>query len=186
MKQYTKKIENIMLDSNKQANKDGLLWYTRLNRHCRDLGLTYKLPQWKVSAIMSALSPITSFENNLHDTEQILKYGNKVKNKNLKSPLFIKKAIAIYNAVCYKEVSSLFNEKTGRKTLSFWDNLSNVNSNRVTIDVHMIRHLGIKGSLTGKKYREAEKAIQDYANKINVKPYQLQAMLWCNVRGKSW
>lgn len=183
---YKKRIENIMLNSKKQANQDGLIWYTRLNRHCRDLGLKYNVPQWKVAAIMSALSPITSFENNLHDTDKILKLGNKTKNRDLKSPLFIKKALAIYNAPCYNEVRKLFNEKTGRKTLSFWDNMANLESDRVTIDVHMIRHLGIEGSLTNKKYRDAENAIREYAAQINVKPYQLQAMIWCNVRGKSW
>ena len=50
----------------------------------------------------------------------------------------------------------------------------------------MIRHLGIEGSLTQKKYRDAEKAIQDYAAKINMKAYDLQAVIWCAVRGQSW
>jgi thermostable 8-oxoguanine DNA glycosylase len=64
--------------------------------------------------------------------------------------------------------------------------MANLKSERVTIDVHMIRCLGIEGSLTNKKYRDAEKALQDYAKKINIKPYQLQAQLWCIVRGASF
>jgi hypothetical protein len=180
---YKKRIENIMLNSTKQANQDGLIWYTRLNRFCRDLGEKYNTPTWKVAAIMSALSPRTSFENNVHDTEQLLKNGT---NAKLKSPLFKKKALKIYNASCYNEVRKMFKEKTGRKTLSFWDNMANLESNRVTIDVHMIRHLGIEGSLTNKKYRDAENAVIEYAETVGVKPYQLQAMIWCNVRGKSW
>ena len=180
-----RKIENIMLSGTKQQLQDGLLWYTKLNRFCRDLGEKYSQPQWKVAAIMSALSPITSFDNNLHDTVQVLRHGNKTVNKNLKSPLFIKKALAIYNTTCYNEVSQLFNEKTGRKTLSFWQNMSNTNSRRTTIDVHMIRHL-LDEKLTNKRYRETEKIMQDYADEIGIKPYQLQAQLWCIVRGKSF
>lgn len=176
-------IENILLKGTKQQLKDGQIWYTRLNRFCRDLGETYNQPTWKVAAIMSALSPRTSFQNNVHDTESLLKHGA---NAYLKSPLFRSKAVKILNAKTYAEVDALFNEKTGRKTLSFWDNMANLESDRVTIDVHMIRCLGIKGSLTNKKYRDAENAIQDYANKIGVKPYQLQAQLWCIVRGQSW
>ncbi len=175
-------IEKILDKASSKHRYDGKIWYTRLNRHCRDLGLKYGQPTWKVTAIMSALSPRTSFQNNLHDTEALLRDGE---TAYLKSPLFRKKAVAIYNATCYNEVEDLFNEKTGRKTLSFWENLMLV-GNRATIDVHMIRHLGIEGSLTQKKYREAEQAIQDYADKIDMKAYDLQAVLWCAVRGQSW
>lgn len=177
-----RQITNILDKTTVQSRSDGKIWYIRVNRFCRDLGFKYNQPTWKVAAIMSALSPRTSFENNCYDTEELLK---NVLNAKLKSPLFFKKAIAIYNASCYNEVRSFFKEKTGRKTLSFFENIMLI-GNRATIDTHMIRHLGIKGSLTDKKYREAEKAIQDYAEKINIKTYDLQAILWTTVRGKSW
>lgn len=177
-----RQITNILDKTTYESRNSGKIWYTRVNRFCRDLGFKYNQPTWKVAAIMSALSPRSSFENNCYDTEELLKSGL---NAKLKSPLFRKKAIAIYNASCYNETRSFFKEKTGRKTLSFWENIM-LKGNRVTIDVHMIRHLGIKGSLTDKKYREAEEAIQKYAKKINVKAYDLQAILWTTVRGKSW
>ena len=177
-----KTIEKILDNTTPQTLSDGKIWYTRLNRFCRDLGEKYHQPTWKVTAIMSALSPRTSFQNNIHDTEQLLKHGE---NAKLKSPLFRKKALAIYNATCYNEVRVLFKEKTGRKTLSFWENMMLV-GNRATIDVWMLRGLGIEGSLTDKKYREAEKAIQDYAEKVGLKAYDLQAVLWCTVRGASF
>ena len=175
-------IENILDNATKQNLQQGKTGYTTLNRYCRDLGQTYNQPTWKVTAIMSALSPRTSFKNNVHDTEQMLKYGE---NAKLKSPLFKKKAFAIYNATCYNEVRVLFKEKTGRKTLSFWENLMLV-GDRATIDVHMIRHLKIDGSLTDKKYREAETAIRDYASKLNIKTYDLQAILWVVVRKEAF
>lgn len=175
-------IENILDQANKQNIEQGKMWYTKLNRYCRDLGETYNVPTWKVTAIMSCLSPRTSFKNNVHDTEQLLKYGHSAK---LKSPLFRKKALAIYDATCYNEVRKMFSESTGRKTLSFWENLMLV-GNRATIDVHMIRHLKIDGSLTQKKYREAEKAIQDYADKLKIKAYDLQAILWVVVRKEAF
>jgi len=175
-------IEKILDKSNLQHRNDGKIWYTRLNRFCRDLGEKYNEPTWKVTAIMSALSPRTSFKNNVYDTEQLLKYGE---NAKLKSPLFRKKALAIHNASCYNDVRALFKEKTGRKTLSFWENLMLV-GNRATLDVWMLRGLGLEGSLTDKKYREAEKAIQDYAEKINMRAFDLQAVIWCTVRGESF
>jgi len=177
-----KTIDKIMDNASTQNRYDGKIWYTRLNRFCRDLGEKYNQPTWKVTAIMSALSPRTSFQNNIYDTEQLLKHGE---NAKLKSPLFRKKALDIYNASCYNDVKPMFKEKTGRKTLSFWENLMLV-GNRATIDIHMTRHLGIEGSLTDKKYREAEKAIQDYAKQINITAYNLQAILWVTVRGESF
>lgn len=177
-----KTINKIMDKTTAQTRNDGKIWYTRLNRFCRDLGEKYDQPTWKVTAIMSILSPITSFQNNIHDTEQLLKHGE---TAYLKSPLFREKAVKALNAENYNEASALFKEKTGRKTLSFWENL-NLVGNRATIDVHMIRHLGIKGSLTQKKYGMAEKAIQDYAKNVGMKTYDLQAILWCTVRGVSF
>lgn len=178
----TRQINRILERSNLRAREDGLNWYKILNRYCRDLSEKYNSPIWKTCAIMSVLSPRTSFNNNVHDLEKMLKYGSKAK---LKSPLFRDKALRVMNCENYTEVKNLFNEKTGRKTLSFWENLMLV-GNRVTIDVHMIRHLGIKGSLTDKKYREAEKSIQDYSKKVGLKPYELQAVLWCIVRKESF
>jgi len=182
MNKTKKLIEKILDGASTSHRYDGKIWYTRLNRFCRDLGTKYNQPTWKVTAIMSILSPITSFRNNIHDTEQLLKYGE---NTYLKSPLFREKAIKALNAESYQEVRALFNERTGRKTLSFWENL-NLVGNRTTLDVWMIRGLGIEGSLTQKKYREAEKCIQDYATNINMKAYELQAVLWTTLRGVSF
>lgn len=178
----TKTIEKILLTGTKDQLNDGIIWYTRLNRFCRDLGEKYNQPTWKVAAIMSILSPRTSFQNNVHDTESMLKNGSQ---GYLKSPLCRKKATKALNAETFEEVHALFNEKTGRKTLSFFENIMLIGK-RATIDVWMIRCLEIEGSLTDKKYREAEREIQDYAEKINVEPYQLQAMIWCTVRGHSF
>lgn len=175
-------IENILLKGNKQQLNDGKIWYTRLNRFCRDLGEKYGQPTWKVSAIMSALSPRTSFQNNVHDTEQLLKYGAEA---YLKSPLFRSKAVKILNAKTYGEVRGMFKEKTGRKTLSFWENMMLI-GNRTTIDTHMLQMFSIQGSLTQKKYREMENAIQNYADKIGMRAYDLQACLWVIQRGTAW
>lgn len=177
-----KLIENILLNATSQQVHDGKIWYTRLNRFCRDLGEKYDQPTWKVAAIMSALSPRTSFANNIHDTESLLKNG---KDAYLKSPLFRKKAVKILECSTYGQVDALFNEKTGRKTLSFWENLMLV-GNRTTLDVWMLRGLGLEGSLTDKKYREMEKSIQDHAEKFNIRAYDLQAVIWTTLRGKAF
>lgn len=176
-------IENLLDRATKQNITDGKLWYKRLNRYLRDISMQYNIPQWKVGAIMSILSPRVSFKINLEDTITLIKHGNKAK---LKSPIFIKKALLALNAKSYDEVRALFNEKTGPKTLAFFDNLVNPKSDKVTIDVHMIRALNIQGSLTSKKYKHAENIIREYASKVSLQPMQLQAILWTVQRGKAW
>lgn len=175
-------INKTLEKATKNDIKQGKDWYKKLNRYLRDLSIEYSQPTWKVAAIMSILSPRTSFSNNVNDTEKLLKYGS---NAKLKSPLFKEKALKAYNAKSYDEVKALFNEKTGRKTLSFFENLLLI-GNRTTIDTHILQLFNVKGSLTQKKYREVEKAIQDYAEKINCKAYDLQAILWVVQRGEAF
>lgn len=175
-------IEQTLDKATSKDFRQGKSWYTKLNRYCRELGEIHSQPTWKVTAIMSALSPRTSFANNVHDTEMLLKYGKKAK---LKSPLFRDKALKILKAKSYNEVKALFSEKTGRKTLSFWENLMLV-GNRATIDTHMLQLFELEGSLTQKKYREMEQAIQNYADKVNMRAYDLQAVLWVVQRGEAF
>ena len=178
-----KEINNLMDIATKQNITDGKLWYKRLNRYLRDVSFIYNVPTWKVGAIMSILSPRVSFKINLEDTITLLKHGSKAK---LKSPIFKVKALKALNAQSYDDVLALFSDKTGPKTLAFFDNLVNPKSEKVTIDVHMIRAFNIKGSLTNKKYRQAEIMIQNYASKVGLQPMQLQAILWTVQRGKAW
>jgi hypothetical protein len=177
----SKEIEKYLSKATKQQLNEGLNWYKNINRYCRDLGERYNLPTYKVAAIMSILSPRTSFANNVHDTEKLIQYRE---NANLRSPLFKDKALRVFDTNSYEEAVSLFNENTGRKTLSFFENIMLI-GNRATIDTHMIKFFNL-GNLTPKKYREAEKIIQDYALKVNLKPREIQAMLWVIIRGKAF
>ena len=154
-------------------------WYKVIHRHCKVMSDTYNLPYWKVAGVISALSPNNKFKRNLLDAENLIKYGESVKvctyNDNKT------KALKIIEA---RNVSEVYKVFTGRKTLSFFDNIVNPRSERVTVDLWMIRVFDLKGSLTPKRYGIIEKAIQDYAAKIKVRPMELQAMLWVAQRGE--
>jgi hypothetical protein len=178
-----KKIEKTLLNGTSQQLKDGLNWYERLNDYCSELANTFDMPVYKVAAIMSILSPQCSFTTNVRDTFVLLQDG---KDAKLRSPIFKEKALKALYANSFDEVSALFNEKTAPKTLSFFENLLLLDSNRVTVDIHMIRFFEIEGSLTIKRYKQCEKYIQDYAEMVGLKPFQVQAQLWCIVRGKSF
>ena len=161
--------------------REAKTWYDRLHDHCHLIAGIYSVPYWKVAGIISALSPNNKLNRNLIDAENLIKLGASAKvctyNENKE------KALKILNAATISEVYAVFK---GRKTLSFFDNIVNPQSERVTIDVWMIRVFGIQGSLTDKRYRDAEASISSYASKIGVKPMELQAMLWTAQRGSAW
>jgi hypothetical protein len=161
--------------------KNARQWYAEVRRFCVTIADKYSLPYWKVAGVVSALSPRNRFDRNLVDAENVIKLGNAATVATFGNNK--RKALAIIAASDINQVYAMFE---GRKTLSFFDNIVNPRSQRVTVDVWIIKAFKIEGSLTDKKYREAEEAIQDYAAKINVKPCELQAMLWVAVRGKAY
>lgn len=181
MNNKNKIISETLEKASKSTLRNASSWYTVIHRHCKVLSEVYNIPYWKVAGIISALSPNNKFKRNLFDAENLIKYGASVKvctyNENKE------KALKILEAKNVNEVYAVF---TGRKTLSFFDNIVNPRSNKVTVDIWMIRVFGLEGSLTPKRYGEIELAIQDYAAKINVRPMELQAMLWVAQRGETW
>jgi hypothetical protein len=179
---YEQIIENYLSKATKKQIEQGKNWYYELNDFCHTMASTFEIPVYKVAAIISILSPLTSFSNNVRDTYVLLMDG---KGAKLKSPLFKKKALTCLGLNEYQEIASLFSEKTGRKTLSFFENLM-LQGDRATIDSHMGKMFVGKTRVTNKEYREIEKAIQDYALKVNLKPFELQAILWVAIRGKAF
>lgn len=174
-------IQKYIEQGNKQQLFDGTNWYKRVNRHCNALSEKYNVDAWKVAGVISALSPRNNFKRNLQDAESVIKYGLGAKvctfNNNKE------KAVKVLSCKSYSEALQLFK---GQKTNKFFKNIADLTSNDAVIDVHMIRALKIEGSLTPKKYNLAEKAIQDYANKVGLKAYQVQAIVWAVVRGESY
>jgi hypothetical protein len=181
-KQVLKQIETSLLSLNDEQKKQGLNWYKDIHDYCRLVSDMYSIELWKVCAILSALSPNNRFYRNVIDVISLIKHKGNAKVCTYNSNK--QKALKCLEANSFDECLKLFK---GRKTLSFFLNIYKPLSNdRVTIDVWMIRYFDIKGSLTDKKYRQAETIVKQCADKLNMLPHQLQALLWIAARGNAY
>jgi len=166
-------------------------WYFTVNEYCLHLSECYNVPLIKVSAILSALSPQNTFEQNLIDLERFLESGGVTKASTFKSQR--DKAYVILHMVDYDEDKIKDILGKGLKTRSFFENIYRPHdSDAVTVDLWQIRWakaLNIvpeQGTLTPKRYRKIASRVRKYAKKINMLPHQFQAMTWVYMRGKEF
>lgn len=168
---------------NPSTIKDGLTWYNEANKYCNVLAIQYNKPIDVVCAILSALSPATNYEQNKKDTLNLLAgtkgyrcstYGSNVS----KARLIVSGKLSPANA---------FSLKTGPKTYNFYRNVLHPDSNEYcTIDRHAYAivtddtHI----HLTPKRYELIAGHYKRAANKLGIKPCQLQAVLWVDYRNK--
>lgn len=160
-------------------------WYFEVNEYCRTLSDIHNIPLIKVAGMLSALSPNTTFALNIKSLERfIINKGDcKVSTYNNQK----NKALTILNSnndITIEEIKTILG---GLKTQAFFDNIYRPNiSQEVTIDLWMIRHFKIKGSLTPKRYRDASNKIRKIAKDLNLLPHQVQAGIWVDIRKNAW
>lgn len=165
-------------------------WYFEVNDYCKTISEIYNIPLIKVAGILSALSPNTTFQQNVKSTENFLKTKGKCKVTTFHGQK--KKALKILkssNNITIEEVKYILGSKkdSALKTKAFFDNIYRpYTSEEVTVDLWMIRWAKIEGTLTPKRYRQVSDKIREIAKDINLKPHQVQAGIWVDIRGKVW
>ena len=189
------KVYNLCTDSEKG---ESLNWYKETNTFATHLSELFNLnSNVKVCGIISALSPAVNWERNKVDTHNFLaladansseetilrgKFGTYKNN--------VLKAIEIYNlkSPTAKKIGEILLGKTGLKTMSFFYNIYDLNNEEiVTIDRHAVKvannvYKGGGVSVSKNQYKLTEKAYIKVAKKLNIKPYQLQAVVWVKYR----
>ncbi len=178
-----KKIVRTLAKLPDNTVNDGAGWYYIAHGHARALAAKYNLTVEQSAGIIAVLSPGTNWNQNLQDAEELCKYGDGAivttygPNK--------RKAIALLNG------GAVADNVRGQKVSAFYDNIVRPDESKaVTIDRHMIRFMtGLQTEAemkaiysSKKKYSALADIIRYRAEKINLKPWQLQAMLWLQVR----
>jgi hypothetical protein len=93
------------------------------------------------------------------------------------------KALRIIGAKTEKEVLDILG---GNKTKAFFLNILKPHESLdVVLDTHMIRFFGY-ANLTPKRYKQGSEAISEVALELNLKPHQVQALVWVGMRGKAF
>jgi hypothetical protein len=165
-------------ETNYQASLD---WYFILHDYAKNLAERNGLTLLQTAGIISALSPMVMFSTNLRDAERFCATRSIANLATYNSQR--KKALQIIGAKTEKEVLKILG---GNKTKAFFLNIYKPSSSLdVVLDVHMLRFFDIK-VLTPKRYRQAANHVVELSQEMNIKPHQLQALLWVAQRGSAF
>lgn len=170
----SKHILNWYKQANENDIKSGLSWYADAQKFCEEQAANYNVDVWAVAQVVSILSPQTDWTTNKNNTIKLIEHGPKIK---------------IFASEQQKENAQKALEQgysiplTAQKTYSFAENISDRKSNRVTVDRHAVNAAlnNIKASpvsITKKQYELVENCYKKIAKQLDIKPYQLQAIVW--------
>jgi hypothetical protein len=181
------------LKTNRTMEKHILSWYNKASEHQLKTGLNWykdaqlfadqsgKYNAWKLSQIISVLSPQISWTTNLENAAKMwncLQSGNDV----LGLKIFATELQKVHCQEIYNHDYEI--PKTAIKTYNFARNIYNQNDiNYVTIDRHAYKVAVncLKGgsvSLTRKQYTTIADCYKKVARKLGITPCQLQAITW--------
>lgn len=178
-----KNVDNItsrFKSATKEQRAEGVDWYKRANDIAFELG---KGDVKKGAGILSALSPAMEWTRNIRAARELVNTGETTHQYYHST---VTKAKRILEG---EDPDTLFNEKTGAKTLNFYHNIANPEDPLpVTIDRHA--HdiaVGEKGSMTktlsghlaGPRYRHFSEAYRNAAHELGIPiANQVQAVTW--------
>jgi hypothetical protein len=178
-------VDNILkvyAESTEDERADGLSWYPRARRYAEDLAGRYGIAARIVSGVIAALSPMTTWEQNIKDAEEVLRIGGRAR-------------VTTYNANRRKAARILKGFEPGAnlgryKTLSFFECIEG-NPAQVCIDRHASA-IAYGRALTererkqiaGVTYERLQNAYRKAAQAVNLKPSELQAITWVSWRKK--
>lgn len=178
-----KNVDNItsrFKSATKEQRQEGVDWYKRANDIAFELG---KGDVKKGAGILSALSPAMEWTRNIRAARELVNTGETTHQYYHSTVVKAKRILE------GEDPDTLFNEKTGAKTLNFYHNIANPEDpHPVTIDRHA--HdiaVGEKGSMTktlsghlaGPRYRHFSEAYRNAAHELGIPiANQVQAVTW--------
>jgi len=183
------KIEEKFLLAEDHHIEAGLSWYDNANTWVTMTGLNYNVPADKVAKIVAVLSPGSKWERNKRNAWLLLSWANLTEEQITNLPFGTYKANVRKAWRVYHDLEDLLPKS--QKTFAFYRNIM-LDPDHVTVDRHAITAIGgvkflnkiasksASGaySLTEYRYKKAADAYKNMANKYNLTPYQLQAILW--------
>ena len=182
LKKYESNLSNILDSANINTINYGLNWYNEFYLWCKELSITYDKSTFDIAQVFSALSPRNKLEKNKLDTLTVLNAVNSgLSPDQVKVSTFHSNKNKAFNIALNKDNIN----KDSLKTYSFCQNVGNLDSSFVTIDVWQLR------ALTGKhenktptklEYLQLVELHKKIAQKNNILPYQLQAITWTQLR----
>ena len=175
---------NVFNHSSFNQYLDGLNWYGEARAYAKHLAQLSGLPFITVCAVIAALSPMSPWERNKLDAYNMV-IGN-TQHNYVTFGANVAKAKRLLKMNDYDEI---VDELNGLKTIAFFDNIYNEESEHITVDSHMLSiaygkklSKSERPSMTKTLYQSIESGIRVMADQFRLRPYEFQAILWVTWR----
>lgn len=167
-------------------------WYNRATEDQRDRGITWyaDLRSWlceqgdlpTAAHVFAALSPRIGLEQNKRGCERMMQSARMGLGQPLCAGTKVNRAKA-WRIATTGDLSAL----SGPKVTSFADNLSNPDSEEITVDVWAIRAYEDDRDMEGytptpAQYEAIKQAYIQGAREVGLHPYEFQAVVWNAIR----
>jgi len=169
----------------KQDIQDGLEWYQTAHDICKDIATKFDTTTLIAAQVISALSPRNKWKQNIKDTYKVfeaVKYG--IHPTDIKVCTFHTNKFKAFNIIA----NNIQITDKSLKTYNFVHNIANLSNQHVTIDIWHLRAcffftMKIDSANIGRlAYQQIKELTLKKANKLGIKGYQLQAIIWNSIR----
>jgi hypothetical protein len=185
LRKINKNLDFFFNSATKKDIKNGLDWYKDANLQAQKISKKYDIDVYKVSQVISALSPRNKWSQNLKDAEKVCEaYKRGLHPTDIKVCTFHTnkfKAFNILNNNVNITTKSL-------KTFNFVNNIAFLDNDSLTVDIWHLRacfndSIKIDSAQIGKlAYQQIKKLTIKKANKLGLKGFEFQAILWLSTQ----
>ena len=175
---------NIATDEN---IKDGINWYKIANKEAQKIAIKYDIDIYKVSQVISALSPRNKWKQNILDANKVCEaYKLGLHPTNIKVCTFHSNKFKAFNILA----NNVSITDKSLKTFNFVNNIAYLNNDFLTIDIWHLRAcfnnlIKINNASIGRiSYEQIKQLTIKKADKLGLKGYEFQAILWLSTQQK--
>ena len=175
---------NIATDEN---IKDGINWYKIANKEAQKIAIKYDIDIYKVSQVISALSPRNKWKQNILDANKVCEaYKLGLHPTNIKVCTFHSNKFKAFNILA----NNVSITDKSLKTFNFVNNIAYLNNDFLTIDIWHLRAcfnnlIKINNASIGRiAYEQIKQLTIKKADKLGLKGYEFQAILWLSTQQK--
>jgi len=187
-KQLTRVNNNLNYWFNKATKQDiqeGLEWYQTAHDICKDIAIQFDTTTLIAAQVISALSPRNKWDKNIKDSYKVfeaVQYG--IHPVDIRCSTFHANKFKAFNIIS----NNVQITDKSLKTYNFVHNIANLSNQHVTIDIWHLRAcffftMKIDSANIGRlAYQQIKNLTLKKANKLGIKGYQLQAIIWNSIR----
>ena len=181
----SKNLDYFFNIATKKEIKSGLAWYQDANKQASNIAKKYNLDVYKVAQVISALSPRNKWSQNIKDADKVCEaFTLGLHPADVKVCTFHTNKFKAFNIL--NNSTNITNKSL--KTFNFVNNIAFLDNDSLTVDIWHLRacfkdSIKIDNASIGKlAYNQIKKLTIKKANKLGLKGFELQAILWLSTQ----